>query len=86
MEAGMEKSISQTSPWQMKIIIGLRATRNGLGGRVLTMGDHSCIVKSTLASQTGGKGVVSANDGRASKTVWRVFGESNWQEGGSKCQ
>ncbi len=37
----------------------------------------------SLASQTGGKGVVSANDGRKSKTVWRVFGKSNWREGGS---
>ena len=34
----------------------------------------------SLASQTGGKGVVSANDGKTSKTVWRVFGESNWWE------
>jgi hypothetical protein len=25
--------------------------------------------------------VVSANDGRTSKTVWQVFGESNWREG-----
>ncbi len=33
-EAGMEESISQASPWQMKIIIGLRATQHGLGGRV----------------------------------------------------
>ncbi len=50
-EARMEKSISQKSPWQMKIIIGLRATRNRLSGRVLTMGDHSCIVKSTTTNR-----------------------------------
>jgi hypothetical protein len=35
----------------------------------------------SLASQTGGKGKVSTNDGRTSKKVRRVYGESNWREG-----
>ena len=42
------KSPYQTSP---KIIIGLRATRDGLSGKVLTMGNHFCFVKSTTTNQ-----------------------------------
>jgi hypothetical protein len=42
------KSPYQTSPWQTKIIIGLRATRHGLSGKVLTMGNLSFILSKAL--------------------------------------
>jgi hypothetical protein len=40
----------------------------------------------SLANQTGGKRVVSTNDGRTSTAFWQVFGESNWREEGSQYQ
>ncbi len=62
------------SLWQIKLA--------GRGSSVPMTAERARRFGKSLASQTGRKRVVSTNDGRTSKTFWRVFGESNWQEEG----
>ncbi len=57
------------SLWRIKLA--------GRGSSVPMTAERAKRFGESLASQTGGKRVVSTNDGRTSKTFWRVFGESN---------
>ncbi len=66
------------SLWRIKL--------TGRGSSVPMTADWARRFSESLVSQTGRKRVVSTNDGRTSKTFWRVLGKSNWREEGSQYQ